>query len=672
MAGPFNQHQLLFVERLAEAMFDGFAQMAIPIPQIVANFHKQFELIGGTPVQTMKLILTVMPAFLGPDFNDQTIPHRRFRVQQRLAGNTSQLHRDLARLRAVIYGAYYGHWLPGGEAGNQANPVHRQIKFTLPKFRTRQPNEPQLTLRSGVEIDPAAILLPAQIPAEVDYIVVGSGSGGAVAAHNLAAHGDVLVIEAGPHVPSPALSFEERAMGAKLYKHGTLQTTTDNDIIIFQGRNVGGSATINNGICLKMAGEPLHNTTTADPFAKWVALGADIGAQNLADAYAQVATDLSLSPASERMAQGNGSHLVDGWNAFAQGRTEPWIAGATAGKFPRNFGVEGKLDACASSGYCNTGCPLGRKNAMAQSYLPKACAAGARILPDSKVDRILFETPANKSAPRRAFAVVVNVGADREPTMVRVRKGVVVSAGTIASSKLLGDSGIKNGNIGKGISLNVASPVVALMPSTATPSWDESQMTTAVDCGEFWLESHFQPPQSQSMLMGGWFGEMDRRMRAYGQTRSAGVLLPLDRRGKLSGDKINFEFKPGDIDLLRRALATLTRVHFKGGAIEVWPSLRSGKAVLPGDDIDAFFKANIKSKDDVTLSSAHPHGGNPINADSAKGVVDLKCKVHGTTNVLVADTSVFPACIGVNAQYTVMAVAHLATRADPLTGLPPI
>ena len=197
-------------------------------------------------------------------------------------------------------------------------------------------------------------------------------------------------------------------------------------------------------------------------------------------------------------------------------------------------------------------------------------------------------------------------------------------------------------------------------------------MTTAVDCGEFWLESHFQPPQSQSMLMGGWFGEMDRRMRAYGQTRSAGVLLPLDRRGKLSGDKINFEFKPGDIDLLRRALATLTRVHFADGALEVWPSLRSGKAVLPGDDIDAFFKANIKTKDDVTLSSAHPHGGNPINPDPNKGVVDLKCKVHGTTNVLVADASVFPACIGVNAQYTVMAVAHLATRDDPVTGLPPI
>ena len=106
--------------------------------------------------------------------------------------------------------------------------------------------------------------------------------------------------------------------------------------------------------------------------------------------------------------------------------------------------------------------------------------------------------------------------------------------------------------------------------------------------------------------------------------------------------------------------------------MEVWPAIRTGKALRRGEDIEAFFKANIKTKDDVTLSSAHPHGGNPINADPKKGVVDLKGKVHGTTNLLVADASVFPACIGVNAQYTVMAMSHLATRDNPVTGLPPI
>ncbi len=195
-------------------------------------------------------------------------------------------------------------------------------------------------------------------------------------------------------------------------------------------------------------------------------------------------------------------------------------------------------------------------------------------------------------------------------------------------------------------------------------------MTTAVDCGKFWLESHFQPPMSMAMLMGGWFEEMDRRMRHYGRMRSAGILIPLDRRGRLVGDKLKFKFADGDKETLRTALKTLTRVHFAAGALEVWPSIRRNEGLKPGDDIDAFYDRVIKEKDDVTLSSAHPHGGNAIHPDPDQGIVDLRCKVHGTENVLVTDASVFPACIGVNAQYTVMAVAQYATA--PVGGVPPI
>ena len=77
----------------------------------------------------------------------------------------------------------------------------------------------------------------------------------------------------------------------------------------------------------------------------------------------------------------------------------------------------------------------------------------------------------------------------------------------------------------------------------------------------------------------------------------------------------------------------------------------------PGDDVDGFFAHAIREPDDVTLSSSHPHGGNARNADPAKGVVDLDCRVHGTDNVLVTDASVFTSCIRVNAQLTTMAMA---------------
>src|SRR3546814_9647786 len=84
-------------------------------------------------------------------------------------------------------------------------------------------------------------------------------------------------------------------------------------------------------------------------------------------------------------------------------------------------------------------------------------------------------------------------------------------------------------------------------------------------------------------------------------------------------------------------------------------------------DVDACFASAIREQDDVTLSSSHPHGGNAINEDSRHGIVDVDCRVHETTNVLVTDASVFPSCIRVNAQWTTMAMAHYATRSEEHT-----
>jgi choline dehydrogenase-like flavoprotein len=242
---------------------------------------------------------------------------------------------------------------------------------------------------------------------------------------------------------------------------------------------------------------------------------------------------------------------------------------------------------------------------------------------------------------------------------------VIIAAGTIASSKLLHRSQI--GGTGSDISLNVASPIIALMAAGGTPCWDEDQMASVVDCGDFLIESHFQPPMSMAAMMPGWFEEHHRRMRNYGNVVSAGILFPADRRGHLDGGKLNFKLDSQvDLPLLRKAMATLAKVHFAGGAIELYPALLKAPILTRDMDVDAFFEEAIKEADDVTLSSSHPHGGNPINADPTKGVVDLDLRVHGTENLMVTDASVFPSCIRVNAHFTTMAIAQYATgRGDP-------
>ena len=663
---PFDQMQLRFLKSLAEALFDDFEEMAISVDQVVENVQQFFAMVGGTKASEISWSLRVAELAMAPLFHALSIDRRKDRIKSRMRDSQFDAFQDMAKLRSILYFGYYGHWIDpvgrhagdGGQDANRDNPVLGQIGFTLPKFRDRGPGEVPLTRVEGREIAHDHVVPFAAVPQDIDIIVVGSGSGGAVSAHNLAKRGyKVLVVEAGPFYPSDRITHEERRMVARLFKHGALQSSRDNDFIVFQGRNVGGSPTINNGICLRMKGDRLSHPAAPDVFAKWRSIGAPVDEARFMDSYDTVERELSIGPAEPRSGKTNGNHLLDGWAAFAGTSADPHFRAAKSGWFAKNFGPPGTDNACAYCGYCNTGCPYARKVAAGQSYLPWACQQyGVRILAETKAEQILWAR--GTGATKKAIGVSIT-DADGAAHIIPAKVGVVVAAGVIASSLLLERSGIAG--TGNQISLNVASPLIALMPEGKTPSWDEDQMTSVVDCGEFLLESHFQPPMSMASMMPGWFGEMDRRMRNYGRICSAGILFPADRRGNLVGGKLDMKLTLDDIKLIRRASATLARVHFAGGALEVWPALMKGQTLKPGDDIDAFYAGAIKETDDVTLSSSHPQGGNPMHFDPAEGVVDPHCRLHGASNVLVTDASVFPSCIRVNAHFTTMAMAHYAT-----------
>ncbi|KTE69677.1 glucose-methanol-choline oxidoreductase [Sphingopyxis sp. H081] len=652
------------MKALTEALFHG-AEMKITPDQVVANISSLFGKVGGTKLDEIRLSLTGTEIVLGPMFAEVGVATRVERIRNRLQNSQIDLFQDMARLRGIVYACYYGHWMPGDQDANLNNPVHKQIGFTLPKHRVRGPGELEIKRVEGREIDDAFILDAATLGDEYDVIVVGSGAGGSVAAYNVAARGyKVLIVEAGPFYPSPRIDHHELDMVANLFKHGALQTSTDRDFVVFQGRCVGGSSTVNNGICLRVNEPGRTHPDAVDVLDKWASIGAPVDKAAFHASYDAIRGRLGIDTAEPRSGRHNGPHLTNGWHAYAATSSDPREKRAVADWFAKNFGPPNTPNACAYCGYCNAGCPYGRRMGMAQTYLPDACRDhGARILPGTKAERIVWQTSIDGRREAEAVKLVLPGGSER---FVRARVGVVVAAGTIASSKFLDRSDISG--TGYQVSLNIASPVVALMPpGVGGNAWDEDQMTSYVDCGDFLLESHFQPPMAMASLMPGWFGDHAARMKNFGRVHSAGILFPADRRGQVTDGKLKFKLDVDeDLPLLRRAMATLTKVHFAAGALECYPALTKGQVVTPDMDIDDFFEEAIKEADDATLSSSHPHGGNAINEDPQYGVVDPECRVHGTTNVLVTDASVFPTCIRVNAQWTTMAMAHYATaRSDP-------
>lgn len=672
MGRPFNAFQEEMLLAITEAMFHD-ADMAITAAQVVENIQQQFRLMNGNARDDVGLSLYALSVALGgPLFLLKSPAARMAVIEERLARTRIDLLQDLARTRGVIYAGYYGHWEGISEEDNRDNPVLKQIGFTLPKYRVRSPDpavDVPISFVPGRELVHQNFVGHDAVPSRAGVIVIGSGAGGGVAAASLAGHGhDVLVIEAGPHYPSTRLTHEERRMTAKLFVNGGLQTSKDHDFIIFQGRCVGGSTVINNGIALRMKQDGMTHPQARDVFAHWASIGAPIDETAFNASYAAIEARLEIGEIEHRSGRNNGPHLLAGWAARVAATRDPRDESAIATWFHKNYGPRSAGASCAYCGYCNTGCPYGRKHGMAQSYLIDACRAGARILAEATVRRILWKDD-EVGGKRVADGVEVELE-DGRIHRIKATTGVVVAAGTMASSRILDASDIAD--TGNQISLNIACPVVALMPDGhSVNAWDEDQMATYVDRGDFLIESHFQPPMSMSTLLPGWGPEHHRRMLNYNRLVSAGALFPADRCGWLDDGKLNFKLSNDvELPLLRRAVAAVIDVHFRNGAIEVYPALARGDTLKPGVDVDAYLKANIREADDITLSSSHPHGGNPINEDPTLGVVDTDCRVHGTTNVLVTDASVFPSCIRVNAQLTTMAMAHYATaRVDPFAAI---
>ncbi|VAV87333.1 Choline dehydrogenase [hydrothermal vent metagenome] len=665
MQKPFNPLQARILKELTKTLFHDMP-MAISPQQVVDNLQEHFSNIEGGKPQEIGLALYGLFAVLGGPFFFIAPPKlRQTLLRRRFQNSRIDLLQDIARTKGIIFAGYYGHWEKGDEESNFDNPVYQRLKYRLPAQRDRTaPGERTVRREPRRDLKPEVFVGHDAVPEETDVIVIGSGAGGAVAAASVADEGhEALIIEAGSNYPSARITLQEARMTAKLFKDGALQTTSDRDIIVFQGRVVGGSTVINNGICLRMKHEGLVHPDAEDVYQTWAKMGAHITEDDLTKSYEAIERALEVAEIEPITGRNNGPHLIEGWKKYAALSDDPKDKTAITAWFQKNYGPKTPDSECVYCGYCNTGCPYGRKKAMPESFLTHATSEDrdkpARILDRAEATEIIWSEGANGKRVAKAVEITLKDGRKRT---IRARKGVVVAAGALASSTLLYNSGILRS--GTNISLNIACPIVALMPKDREMNvWNEDQMATYVDRGDFLIESHFQPPMAMATLVPGWFEDHFQRMLNYNRLASAGVLFPANRLGYMENGKLKLKIGEAELALLRRALTAMTKVHFLNGALEVYPALLRGQTLFRGmsdAEIEVFYEEAIQEPDDVVLSSSHPHGGNGINEDPEKGVVDLNQRVHNTTNCYVTDASVMPSCIRVNAQLTTMAMAHRA------------
>jgi len=478
--------------------------------------------------------------------------------------------------------------------------------------------------------------------AEYDIVIIGSGAAGSVLAYQLMRNTpgiSVAVLEKGKRVHPQSFTHDTLDMMARVYKNGGLQTTKDYDVVFAQGQTVGGSTVINNAIWYRA------DLDTVLP--EWANRQAHVDKSKLLAAYDEIEVALHVEQITPEMGNGGSEFFLEGCRAL---------------NIPAEYLKHNRRE-CLGCGWCNFGCRYDRKTSMLVSYLPWAEQRGADIIDGCRDVRIIHQAGEAKTVE---FTGVGDSFSPNAKTSLKAGN-VVVCAGAIGSSEVLLRSHINpNGRVGMNFHA-LGGVLVSAEAPQRLDGYDNIGLTCVAHASpEYLVESYFTPPAVFSLSISGWFNEHFRKMQRYPWYAQAGVMVATDPTGRISINKrgdveIDLVFNARDVSRLKAGIKTIANIYFAAGAKKVIPATYEGLDLDSVQDL-AKLDRHIHKADDLLLGSAHPQGGNVMSDNPRLGVVDSSFRVHGYTNVYVADASVFPTNIMANCQATVMAIAHCAAE----------
>jgi choline dehydrogenase-like flavoprotein len=483
-----------------------------------------------------------------------------------------------------------------------------------------------------------------------DVVVIGSGASGAVVAYELSRSGaKVIVLEAGPYVPSSEFQEHVRTAVETLYEDHGNQANTTGDLAILQGSCIGGSTVVNAAVCFGPARQVLEHWQTKHGLE-------NLTPEMLAPYFERVERNLSIHQNAPHEVNYNGQLLIEGAEKV----------GIPASPTTRN------VKNCALSGHCISACKTDRKQSMLVTYLPWASELGATILSGTRVER--FE------AHGRRIRAVEGVATDSQGRHkpVRVEASlVVVAAGPIQTPLLFQKN--KLGNSSGQVGLNFAChPSLAVFGEHdhnvyawvgATISAHAGDLENPLQ-GGYLLEAGMVGPVVTSTWVDGGVGAEFLEFMEKSKRFQAAVTLIHDHnvgRVYLDGDRkrIEYDLDDRDFESLRASLRGTSRIYFAAGAKRVYLPTTRRTTIEREGDIDSVINSLTNGKNKYRLTSYHPQGTMRMGADPTKSVVGPDGRCHDLDNVYVPDASIFPSSIMVNPQLTVYGLASYI--ADQIT-----
>ncbi|HMD39215.1 MAG TPA: GMC family oxidoreductase N-terminal domain-containing protein [Candidatus Acidoferrum sp.] len=522
--------------------------------------------------------------------------------------------------------------LPG--AGGGASAVWNKIDYPGPLGP--QETKPRLL---------TPIVPQADTELSCDVCVVGSGAGGGVAAAVVAAAGkDVIVLEAGGYYDDSDFDGAELGGFQRLYLEGGFAATADQSVGLLAGECLGGGTVIN--YCTSFR-------TPDDVRAEWAAAGVPwFRSEEYTRSLDAVCTRLSVNSEHNRVSAReqvlNRGLSALGWHAAAM---------------PRNVVdcEQGKI-----CGYCGYGCSLGAKQSSTKTWLVDAQAKGARLVTETRAQRVRIEAGAATGVEARS----------RAGFRVTIRcKRVIVACGAIHTPALLLRSGLRNENIGRHLHLHPVSNVCGVFEEEIRP-WEGTMQAIYSDEHRFLTGNYgvkyettaLQPVIAVAVLP--WRGAEQYRslLGKLSNTTAIGVLLrdrdggrvTLDREGNPVTQYRLSEFDRGH---LRKGFIGATRILEAAGARQIFSPHAKWCAYEPGrsGSLESFTQAMDAAGWDsgqLALFSFHIMGSARMGGSAKTSATNPEGETWEVRDLFVMDGASFPSASGVNPMISIEAIAH--------------
>jgi long-chain-alcohol oxidase len=562
------------------------------------------------------------------------------REQILLSWADSRVVQRRAAFQALRKGSLLAYYGQGGQNGD-VNPVWEAMGYPGPLGPPQSP--------------PPRSLEPLEVSEDTtlscDVVIVGSGAGGGTAAAVLARAGlDVIIVEAGRYFSERDFDGAELSGFDRLYLNGGGMASVDGSVGLLAGQALGGTTLINYTYSFRTPEKVREEWAREHGLAVLTTQEFD---RSLDSVWERIGVNAEHSVPSSRDVAIRASLDKLGWEWEVMQRN---VRGCTE-------------EVCR---LCHYGCQLGAKQSTLTTWIQDAHEAGARILVETRADRVLTEGgSASGIEARTAAGHAVTVKA----------RAVVSACGSLHTPTLLTRSGARSAALGKNLRLHPVLVVWGQLDEAIKP-WEGMLASTYSDrdadmdgAGYGVKYEHVATPPSILLSFSPWRGgrEHAELMQALPYTAGCGVLLRDHgvgevRTGKDGEPIVRYKLTPADVEHMRRGIRGAAQVVEAMGARRIYSSHSKWVSYEPGarGDIDSFMRdadACGWGAGQAQMVSFHIMGSARMGGSPMSSVCDPSGEVWSTPGLYVFDGSAFPTASGVNPMVTIEALAHMNARA---------